>query len=259
MFRDGGAARAWLVEQRWAGRAQCPRGGTDNVQADIQHPAMTHRCRRCPGRPMFSVKTGTVREKSKLPCRIRAIGIYLLATHLQGLSSLQLHRELGLNQKAAWFLLHRRRLAFETGAGPFAGPVEGDETYMGGKEKNKHEWKKRHAGRGVAGKTPVVGMKDRETNRIDAEVVERTDKRTLQEFVQARTKWDTTVYTDEFPSYRGIDRAHEVVKHSVGEYARAMAHTNGMESFWSMLKRGYVGVYHCFHLYTSPSPRDKRG
>ena len=119
-----------------------------------------------------------------------------------------------------------------------------DETYMGGRERNKHKSRKLKAGRGTVGKTAVVGAKDRKTNKVRAKVTKNTDAKTLQKFVADHAAPGATVYTDDAAAYKGMPFDHESVRHSVGEYFRDMAHTNGIESFWAMLKRGYQGTYH---------------
>ena len=167
-------------------------------------------------------------------------------TNLKGVSSMKLHRDIGVTQKTAWFMLNRIREAWVTeSVRRFGGPVEADETYIGGKRKNMPKSKRaKLKGRGAVGKAIVVGTKDRETNRVAARVVENTEKPTLQGFVGQHTAPGAKVYTDESKSYEGMDFDHEAVNHSAGEYVRGMAHTNGIESFWSMLKRGYHGTYH---------------
>ena len=164
---------------------------------------------------------------------------------------MKLHRDLNVTQKTAWFMLHRIREAWGSVKDTMAGPVEVDETYMGGKRRNMSNAKRRElaeagAGRGTVGKTIIAGVKDRTSKKVRAQVITDTGAPTLQGFVRDNAEPGATVYTDEHGSYAslGADYEHATVNHSVGEYVREMAHTNGIESFWSMLKRGYVGVYH---------------
>ena len=249
IFPDDAAAEAWFVKARWPEGVRCPFCDSDRVQEGTAHKTMPYRCRGC--RKRFSVKTGTVMQSSKLGYQIWALAGYIMTTNLKGSASMKLHRDLGITQKTAWHLAHRIRETWARETALFSGPVEADETYIGGKRKNMSNAKRKAlreagVGRGAVGKTAVVGVKDRATNTVVAEVVERTDAETLQSVIVENTVPGTKVFTDEASAYKGVPRPHEAVNHSVGEYVRGMAHTNGMESFWAMLKRGYQGTFHKF-------------
>lgn len=248
MFPTEEAATEWFESCVWPdGERYCGHCGSVNTKPVPNAKPMPYWCTDC--RSYFSVRTGTPLQSSRVALRKWAIAIYLCLTNLKSISSMKLHRDIGVTQATAWFMMQRIREAWgdDDDDDPFDGPVEVDETYMGGKRRNMSNAQRRAlkgTGRGAVGKTAVVGIKDRATNEVRAEVVTKTDAETLQEFVEENTEPDATVYTDDHGAYKGMDREHEAVRHSVSEYVRGQAHTNGIESFWSMLERAHDGTFH---------------
>ncbi len=242
-FPNEEAARLYFESKRWKGTVSCGHCGSCDIAECKDHKPMAYRCRDC--RQHFSVRTGTVLAESRLPLQKWLMAIYMMTTARKGIPSTQMARELGITQKSAWFLAQRIRETWMTSFnGDMGNTIEIDETYIGGKEKNKHNNKKLKSGRGAVGKKAVMAILER-GGRVVAMPVHSTDRETLHGIINANVQKGATVYTDEHRSYLGMTGYnHHAVCHSVGEYVRDQAHTNGVESFWALLKRGYNGIYH---------------
>ena len=242
-FPDEESCKDYIVQERWNGKPICPVCGHDKVY-EIKG-GMSYKCSGC--RERFSVRTGTVMESSRLPLQTWLLAIYMMTTARKGISSIQFAKELGVTQKTAWFLANRIREACTNGKKPLMGEVEVDETYIGGKEKNKHVGKK-HPGRGPAGKQPVLGMLER-GGMVRAMPIPSAHKQVLHRHIQNEIAEGSTIYTDEYRSYKGLLKYnHKTVNHSAGKYVEEQASTNGIESFWALLKRGYIGTHHWWSI-----------
>lgn len=243
-FPDDQSCRDYLEKQRWNGNPICPRCQSDAVYkfSDGKH----YKCKPCDRK--FTVLIGTVFEDTHVSLRKWFIAIYIFTSHKKGISSHQLAKDLGITQKSAWHLLHRIRFAFGAGEPEqLQDTVEVDETYIGGKAKNMHkaERERKISGRGASGKTAVIGLVER-NGRVYAKPVGRTDTETLQAIVREKVKAGASVMTDEWLSYNGlgVDFNHKTVQHGKGEYVNGDVHTNTIEGYWSLLKRGIFGIYH---------------
>ncbi len=251
MFPTEDSAREWFESVIWPNGRVCPHcKSTETIECKGK-PPLPYWCPSC--KRHFSVRVGTLMHRSKISFRKWVWAIYLHLTSLKGVSSVKLGRDIGVRQPTAWFMLHRIRKAFDGDDSdltpPFDGPAEADETYVGGKRANKSNARRAELagqGRGAVDMEAIVGVKDRESNRVAVRHVRRTDGPHVAGFVAESVKPGATVYTDESTAYNALAARydHESVNHSAKEFVREMAHTNGVESFWSMMKRGIVGTYH---------------
>ena len=252
MFPNNEALEKWFVRERWPNGVACPKWGSINVLTVKSRKPQPYRCRDC--RKCFSVKAGTLMQSSNLGLQTWAIVLYILTIGISGTSSMKMHRDVGVTQKTASHHAHRIRDTWRrnTNQPQMGGPVEADETFIRGPESNKHESLPLHEGHRAVGKVAVAGLKDRATNRVRATVAPDTTRDTLRGIVQDHAELGAMVHTDGEPAFASLPR-HAAVNQSVGAYVRDQVHTNGMESFWSMLKRGYPGTYH----HMSPEHLDR--
>ena len=249
-FPTEGACKHFLQAQRWPNGVQCPRCKGAKVYALKSRPFhWTCKNKGCGGRNgyRFSVISKTVFENTNYPLRTWFQVIYLMTQSKKGISALQIHRQIGSGDyRTAWYMCHRIRAAMKDGGfAKLMGEVEVDETYIGGKDKNRHWDKKQHV-QGGSGKMTVIGAISRKGNVV-CRLIENADRLTMSQFVrQTVGEAVSLVATDEAAGYAklGDSMPHQVVNHSKKEYVRGTVHTNNLESFWSLLKRGVMGTFH---------------
>lgn len=250
IFNDEVTAREALEAVRWPNGPTCPHcGAVENIKAMVSksaRPGLKY-CNACKGQ--FTVTVGTVFERSKIPLTKWWLAAHLMGSSKKGMSAHQLHRTLGVTYKTAWFMAHRIREAMrDMGVEPMGGEgetVEADESYVGGKERNKHKSKRDAKNIGGVGKAMVFSLVER-GGKVRSRHMTSVNTHNLRAILTAQLKRGTAVMTDEAGQYRqvGRDFPHEAVNHGIGEYVRGGAHTNTVEGYFSILKRGVNGVYH---------------
>jgi transposase-like protein len=246
-FGDPDNCQNFLVARRWPNGVTCPTCGSK------EHSYLTTRrlwkCKTKHPRQMFSIKIGSIFEDSPLPLDKWLVAMWLIINCKNGISSYEIARDLHVRQETAWFMLHRIRKAMQRGSFEKMGedgPVEAAETLIGGKARFMHKHKKAEkiTGTGGSGKELVIGLLDRETGKVRVAHISNRKKKTLQDHVKAHVASGAELFTDELASYTGLDKeyVHQFVNHAE-EYVRGNVHTNGIENFWSLLKRGLKGTY----------------
>src|ERR1044072_1657126 len=255
-FADEDRALDFMRSIRWPdGVVKCPICGSTEVS--FLSTRRIWKCKQAHEKRQFSVKVGTLLEDSPIKLDKWLCAFWLIANAKNGISSYELHRSIGVTQKTAWFMLHRIRLSMQDGSvEKMQGRVEADETYIGGKARNMHKGK-RQRGSGSVGKIAVLGLLERNTgkrvSRVRCKIVERVRRQQLDSEVRKNVEKGSTVYTDAFMSYNRLadEYTHKVIDHAEC-YAKGHVHTNGLENFWSLLKRGIKGTYvsvESFHLF----------
>ncbi len=256
-FTDFDHCREFMIEVRWLdGKVRCPNCGSERVT--YLEKARLYKCNEKHPKQKFSLKVGTVFEDSPIALEKWLPAVWMLCNDKNGVSSYELHRALGVTQKSAWFMLHRVRLAMQRGSfvkmGGSSSIVEVDETFIGGKSRNMHAAKRERCITGTGGKDKAIvfGMLER-GKKVRTAVIQDRSKRTVQPLIQQHIQVGTALCTDEMLGYDGLDSEykHQVIEHAI-DYVNGKVHTNGLENFWSLLKRGLGGTYVAvepFHLF----------